>query len=212
MSSANGLSLWLDAADISAYSGDGCPSTATVPSNGGLVTCVGDKSGHLDDFAQSLQSAEPTLATINSHDALAFTDGEWLSSSLTGTYQTVIAAVEFTNNTTGNAIFASNGVNFSVQQKYLTSSTASSNWGYQNTGTWEWTNGSTATANSDGTVYALGEISRSAQSGIFANLSTSYSPTANGLNGTVGEVIAFSGTLTATQVKTIETYLVNKWG
>ena len=45
-----------------------------------------------------------------------------------------------------------------------------------------------------------------------ARASASHDVVVVPINGTVGEVIAFSGTLTATQVKTIETYLVNKWG
>jgi Fibronectin type III domain len=217
---ANGISLWLDGADSSTLaSGSNC--TGSV-SGGGSVGCWKDKSGVGENFTQPASGSQPVLDTLNGLGAIDFTSvGQILNSiNSSDTYQTVFLAVQPQATASGwEMFFGQAGSDYSIRQAggssgVQFSSPNSNDWAY-NTGTTplDWSNGLQATGPSLGatsiiTDQAVGphSFSTSVSSSFAANGYT------RGMLGDVGEVIAFSDTLTTAQRRTVEDYLARKWG
>jgi hypothetical protein len=214
LTSANGLSLWLDAADASTlFSSSGC--TGAV-STGASIGCWRDKSGVGENFTQGTAGSQPVLGSLGSLGAIDFTSNAQVLNSINGsdTYQTVFIATQPQTTPTGwDYIFGNTGNDFNIRTTTgggQFSSPDSQDW-VSGTGTppLDWSNGR------QGVDPTLGSTSiLTAQSSTPRTFSASVSNTFfnRGMLGNVGEVIAFSGTVTTAQRRTVEDYLARKWG
>jgi hypothetical protein len=211
---ANGLSLWLDAANTGTlYSSSSCTGAASA---GGFVGCWQDASGVGEDFTQATAGSQPVLASLNGLGAIDFTSAAQVLNSINGsdTYQTVFIATEPETTSTGyDYIFGQAGADFNVRLSSSGNQFASpdsQDWTWS-TGTppLAWSNGRQAVNPTLGSTSILTDQTSSPQT-----FSTSISNTfhSRGLIGDVGEVIAFSGTLSTNQRRTVEDYLARKWG
>jgi hypothetical protein len=210
--SAHGLSLWLDGADSSTlFSSSSC--TGAV-SGGASVGCWQDKSGTAENFTQS--GSQPVLGSLNGLGAINFTSTAQVLNSINGsdTYQTVFIATQPQTTPTGwDQFFGQTGSDFDIRTTTgggQFSSPNSNDWA-SNTGAppLDWSNGRQGVDPTLGSTSILTAQSSAPQT---FNASVSNTFYNRGMLGTVGEVIAFSGTLTTAQRRTVEDYLAHKWG
>ena len=219
MTAGNGLTLWLDGSDASTIlSSSAC--TGAVAGSGGSVGCWKDKSSKGANFSQATSTTQPVSSTLNGLGAVNFTTNTQILNSTisTDTFQTVFIAVLPQTTPTGwDYLFDLSGSdNASIR---LSSSNFanpnSSDWAYNAGATaLDWSSGRQATEPTLGATTIISAQSASAWTHS-VSLSTTVvgnSVSARGTIGYYGEVIAFSGTLTTTQRRTIEDYLARKWG
>jgi hypothetical protein len=216
--SGNGFSLWLDGADASTvFSASGCSGAV---SGGGSVGCWKDKSGVGENFTQATSGSQPVLATLNGLSAIDFTSvGQVLNSiNATDTYQTVFLLAQTQTTPSGyDYMFGHAGSDFSIRENPGDTSLSLPNgqdWaGGTGSPPLDWTNGRQATDLTFGATTIITAQS-SVQESFAASVSSSLAAQGytRGMLGDVGEVIAFSGTLTTAQRRTVEDYLARKWG
>jgi hypothetical protein len=213
-SGANGLSLWLDAADASTlFSSASCSGVVNA---GASVGCWTDKGATAENFTQATAGSQPVLGSLNGLGAIDFTSTAQVLNSINGsdTYQTVFIATQPQTTPTGwDQFFGQTGQDFDVRTTSgggQFSAPNNNDWA-SGTGTppLDWSNGR------QGVDPTLGSTSiLTAQASGPKTFSASVSNTfySRGMLGNVGEVIAFSGTLTTAQRRTVEDYLAHKWG
>ena len=218
MSSGSGLSLWLDGADSSTlYSSSTC--TGEAPAAGQALACWKDKSGRGENVIQATSANQPSLGKMSGRSAVHFsgTSQSLGSINATGTYQTVILATTPQTTSAGfNYLFNQTSGDFAVRLRYspYTASegglaTGNANdWAY-GTGTphTDWTNGVQAIEPGVGSGLIIAD--QAAGPHTFAASVSGYN--GRGMIGEMGEVIAFSGTLTSAQRAKVEAYLAHKW-
>lgn len=219
MASGHGLTLWLDGADASTELSSSTCTGATAAS-GGSVGCWTDKSGKAANFSQATSTAQPVTATLNGQGAVDFTSNtqNLNSTTSTNTYQTVFIAVLPQTTPTGwDYLFGLTGSDTANIRLSTTNfaSPNSSDWAYNAGATaLDWSSGRQATEPTLGATTIITAQSSSAKTGS-VSLSTTVignSGSARGTIGYYGEVVAFSGTLTTAQRRTVEDYLARKWG
>jgi hypothetical protein len=214
MSGTNGLSLWLDGANpATEFTSSNC--TGEAPAAGAKILCWKDLSSTGENYKQNTTAKQPVLGSLNGLDAVHFTTvGQVLNSiTSTDTYQTVLMAVAPETTSSGyDYMFGQAASDFNIR------TTGSANFETGSENDWAYNTGTPNLAFSNGrqgvapTLGTAGDVI-SAQSAAVKKFSTSISNSFSerGMLGEVGEVIAFSGTLTATQRKTVEAYLSHKW-
>ncbi len=218
--SANGFALWLDGADTGTlYSGSGCSGAVTT---GGSIGCWKDKSGFGENFTQSTSGSQPVLATLNGLGAINFTSVSQVLNSINSsdTYQTVFLATQPQTTASGwETFFGQAGSDYSIRQAGgpsggQFSAPNSNDWAF-NTGATplDWTNGVQATGPTLGVTSIITDQAAAPHS-FSTSVSTTFAANgaSRGMLGEVAEVLAFSGTLTAAQRRTVEAYLARKWG
>jgi hypothetical protein len=214
--SGNGLSLWLDGADASTFSGSGCSGAV---SSGGSVGCWKDKSGKGENFTQATSGSRPVLSTLNGLGAINFTSASQVLNSInsTDTYQTVFLVAQPQTTPSGyDYMFGQAGSDFNIRETTNGNSFSAGNTQDWATGTGspplDWTNGRQATDLTFGQTTVITDQSSSPHS-FATSVSSSFAAQGytRGMLGDVGEVIAFSGTLTTAQRRTVEDYLARKW-
>jgi hypothetical protein len=216
--SGNGLTLWLDGADASTlFSGSGCSGAVSA---GSAVGCWKDKSSVGENFTQPTAGSQPALATLNGLGAIDFASvGQVLNSiNASDTYQTVFLVAQPKTTPSGyDYMFGQAGSDFNIRENPVANALSSPNgqdWaGGTGSPPLEWTNGRQAT---DLTLAATSIITAqtSAAQSFATSVSSSFAAQGytRGMIGDVGEVLAFSGTLTTAQRRTVEDYLARKWG
>jgi Fibronectin type III domain len=218
MSGSSGLSLWLDGADSSTRFLSSVCSGETAGA-GQAVGCWKDKSAAAENFTQGTEASRPTVGTIGSLSAMHFTSQSQVLTSInaTDTYQTVfLVSLPLTNPSEVNYLFGESATDFAVRiaqgaidpEGTLVSPTASDWSTGTGTPTLAWTDGKQAHEPGLGSAVVIAIQSNTPQT-----YATSVSDTIKerGYLGQIGEVIAYSGTLTATQRQTVENYLARKW-
>ncbi len=218
MNSGSGLSLWLDGADpATEYSASTC--TGEAPAAGQAVGCWKDKSTRGENVVQATSANQPSLGKMSGRSAIHFTAVSQSLGSInaTDTYQTVIlAATPQTTSAGFNYLFNQTGGDFSVRLRYSPYTAAQGGLEVGNANDWangtgpprtDWTDGVQATEPGVGSGLIIADQAAAAHT--FSASISGYS--SRGMIGEMGEVLAFSGTLTAVQRAKVEAYLARKW-
>lgn len=212
MSAANGLSLWLDGADPSAFTaGSGCTGTGASTTIG----CWKDKSGQGPNFLQATTANQPTVSTWNGLPAANFTDAsDVLTAASNGTYQTVFVAANLPNATQIAYFFGNAGQDFNVRAGAGVQRSApnGNDWSYNAVGTgaqYNWANGAQGTNVTPPTAVITSDQASSART-MTASVSNTFLN--RGVIGQIGDVVTFNRALTTAERRTVEEYLGRKWG
>ncbi len=216
MSSANGMTLWLDGADPSVMLGGSCLGAPTTTA----VACWKDKSGQGNNFVQATSANRPGVGTWDGLPAANFADsGDVLSSVNAGAqYQTVFFAANVTNPAGSGVIvnlFGQAGQDYnarigSLADRRTQSSQNANDWAY-NTGNppQNWANGAQG-ANAPQPLQVITTDQSNSIKTFTASVSNTYG--GRGVIGQVGDVITFNKALSTAQRRSVEEYLANKWG
>lgn len=229
----SGLQLWIDASDSSTLY-DATTGGSLVAADG-TVARWEDKSGNARHFTQATSNVRPVRKTNvkNSLDAIAFTN-DWLGSVFTYTVGSFFLVWNHPTTVAGDAQPAIFGSRSSSSDKVangtlpLTMTMASATVVAMDpspSGVTARLNGASATGNFFSYGFGLSvrtspnrwnytSATFTAVTGqkSFVLGADSYSSVRFMQDGHIGEVIAYSGALTSTQVLAVEAYLVNKWG
>lgn len=231
--SISGLQLWLDGSDAGTLY-DATSGGSLVSANGSVLRWE-DKSGNARHFTQATSGVQPLRKTSvkNGLSAVEFTN-DWMSGSYTYTIGTMFVVWSHPTTVTGDTLpgvvsmrtasankVANSSMGFSLMLPSATSvaidpgpssptyrlNAATPGAGFTSFGTgvavrtspdrWQHMS-ATFTASAGVKAMVLG-------ADVFSSLRLMQ-------NGHIGEVIAYSGALTATQVLSVEQYLINKWG
>lgn len=211
--SIRGLQLWLDAADAS-----------SVVRNGTNVSQWTDKSGNARHATQATANNQPaySLASRNSKNTIVFdgSNDSLLTTSFTVSQPHSLFVVgrravggvnqNFTDGGASGrvAVYWANTDNWSMfAGTALTAPTG------QSDTNWHVFAASFSTTSSslriDGTVMASGNAGTESYTGLRIS---GFSSTIALLNGSVAEILAYSGALSSLQISTVNKYLGAKWG
>lgn len=216
MSSANGMTLWLDGADPSVLLGGSCNGAATTTS----IACWKDKSGQSNDFTQATSANRPGVGSWNGLPAANFADsGDVLGSvNAAAQYQTVFFAANVTNPAGSGVIvnlFGQLGQDYNARigssaDRRTQSSQNANDWAY-NTGNppQNWANGAQG-ANAPQPLAVITTDQSNSVKSFVASVSNTFG--GRGVTGQVGDVITFNKVLTTAQRRSVEEYLAHKWG
>ena len=228
----DGLQLWLDGND------SGTLFDAT--SGGSLVAADGavarweDKSGNARHFTQATSGVQPLRKTgvKGGLAAVAFTN-DWMSGTYTYTVGTIFVVWNHPTTVTGDTLPGIVSMRTASADKAAVSSVgfnlmlpSADNVAIAPTPSGATYRLNAATPAAGFTNFTIGVASRTspdrwqhfsatftASSGVKAMVlgADVFSAVRLMQNGHIGEVLAYSGALSASQVSTLETYLVNKW-
>ena len=206
-----GLTAWFDASD-----------TSTITHNAGAVSLWSDKSGNGNTVSQGSSAAQPTTGTrtIGALNALDFSSGDYIyRNSVPHTQPLTLAMIAQTDNATPSA---------NAFVTYLTPASV----GIRGYGINDWTinagghvlagtdadtsphllvavfNGASSEIRLDGTSLATGNAGTTANAAIAiggSNVGALW-------DGLVGEWIDCAGALSGTDLASLESYLMTKWG
>ena len=232
----SGLQLWLDGSDAGTLY-DATSGGSLVAADGEILRWE-DKSGNGRHFTQDTSGIRPLRKTSvkNGLSAVGFT-GDWMSGTYTYTIGTIFVVwnqpttrsdfVSVVSARAGGASKVANGsLNYNLNFPSVDTVAVDSSPGSVTAVAYRLNR--VAITNSNFVSFNAGVSARTSPdrwqhtSASFAAV-TGSKPIVLGAdsfgssgrtmnNGHVGEVIAYSGTLTAGQVVSVENYLVNKWG
>jgi hypothetical protein len=231
-----GLQLWLDGSDAGTLY-DATSGGSLVAADGAVLRWE-DKSGNGRHFTQATSGIQPLRKTNvkNGLSAVEFT-GDWMSGTYTYTIGTIFVVwnqpttrSDFTSvvsaRTSGSSKVANGSLNYNLNTPSVDTVAVDSNPGSVTAVAYRLNRVAITSANF--VNFATGVSARTSPdrwqhtSASFTAVTgskpivlgaDSFGSTGRTMNnGHIGEVIAYSGTLTAGQAIAVETYLVNKWG
>jgi autotransporter-associated beta strand protein len=193
--------------------------------NGGSVTQFNDVSGSNNNFVATSGTAGPNVLTgtngMNNLNVLHFSGSNQLVLNSSTTPEEVFIANRVTapGSAANNAIWGQNGTDFGIKQQDTL------DWRYGSGDRHDYANGSTGVMYLNGlqiaTTANAAFITNTAQLLEAANDNVApfgqtglgfYNPAGGRFfTGDVGEVLAFSSTLSTAQRQAVEAYLMNKW-
>jgi hypothetical protein len=235
-SAISGLQLWLDGSDAGTLYD--ATSGGSLAAADGAVARWEDKSGNARHFTQGTSGVQPLRKTSvkNGLSAVEFT-GDWMSGTYTYTIGTIFVVwnqpttrTDFTSvvsaRTSSASKVASGSLNYNLNFPSVDAVAVDSSPGSVTAVAYRlnrvaitsanfinFNAGVSARTSPDRWQHTSASFAAVAGSKPFVLGADSFGATGRTMNnGHIGEMIAYSGTLTAGQVLSVEQYLINKWG